>query len=141
MAKPWAAVVGILLLAALVCGTWAALSLVRAAHGKLDLTPLREGLVRSGIEHTEARSALLALRRGVVLTLVCAALLVTAVGTTWYGPVEKPPGVEVTTPSTGKVCGQLVRVSSGTLVVKTRSGEVGVRTADIAQMAAVDQCP
>lgn len=141
LAKPWAAAVGLLLLAALICGTCAALSLVRAAHGKLELIPLRGGLVRSGSDHTEARSALQALRRGVVLTIVCTALLVTAVGTTWYGSAAKPSGVEVTTPSTGKICGQLVRVSSGTLVVKTGSGEVGVRTADISQLAVVDQCP
>jgi hypothetical protein len=84
-------IVGILLLLAVGTGAAGALSLLRAAHGRpsiLDATRVQPGVIA---DHEEALAAAHALRRGIALTLVCAVLLVGAVGTTWYGPAHAKP--------------------------------------------------
>jgi hypothetical protein len=86
LAGSWAAAVGILLLASLIAGAAGALLLVRAANGRPSVVPIHEALSRSTADHVEAVAAANALRRGIALTLCCAALLVAAVGATWYGP-------------------------------------------------------
>ncbi|MCX5215736.1 hypothetical protein OG689_42025 [Kitasatospora sp. NBC_00240] len=143
LASPYDAMVGFLLLAALVAGTTAALLLLRAAHGRPAAVAIREhkdsGGSALGTDHTEALRAADALLQGVVLSLACTALLVLAVGTTWYGPAKKDPRIEVTTP-TGTRCGEVVRMTAGRLTLKTNSGEITVDLDSAAGMRAVDSC-
>ena len=80
-------------------------------------------LSRSAADHIEAVNAAAALRRGIALTLSCAALLVAAVGATWYGPGRDEPGLQITTPS-GTVCGSVVALSDGILTLRTAAGQV-----------------
>jgi hypothetical protein len=141
LATPWAVAVGALLLTALVCGAIGALSLVRAAHGRPSVSALRDLLSRRVADHTEASAAAKALRRGITLTLACTAFLVTAVAVTWYGPAASPPALQVTTPTTGTICGTVVRTDRGTLVLKTRSGEVLANLTEATAIKPVDACP
>jgi hypothetical protein len=105
----WSVAVGVLLLIALLTGALGALCLLRAAHGRAavsDSSDIQPALVA---DHQEAITSALNLRRGIALTLSCAALLVTAVGITWYGPaphasaVRAPVGVQnsATSPDLG----------------------------------------
>ena len=140
LAGAWAAWVGILLLAALIAGAGGALLLIRAANGRPSVVPAHELVTRSAADHIEAVTAAAALRRGIALTLSCAALLIAAVGATWYGPGRDRPVLQVTTPS-GTICGQVVRISHGNLTLRTAAGE---NTADLAQASAVQalaHCP
>ena len=94
VAPGWAAVIGVLLLGALIIGATGALLLIRAAHGPLP-SPTRKPSPIRAADHREARSAARALRRGVAATVSCALLLAAAVGTTWYGPERDPPSVRI----------------------------------------------
>jgi hypothetical protein len=108
LARSWAAAVGILLLAALIVGAAGALLLIRAANGRPSVMPIHAALSRSTADHVEAVAAANALRRGIALTLGCAALLVAAVGATWYGPGRDQHAGRISTP-TGAVYSPLVR--------------------------------
>jgi hypothetical protein len=103
LAPGWAALVGVLLLAALLAGAAGALLLIRAANGRPSVAAAREVRSRSASDHIEALASATALRYGIVLTVLCAALLVTAVATTWYGPERDKPAGPVST-SSGTVC-------------------------------------
>jgi len=136
----WAVAVGVGLLLALIAGAVGALLLIRAAHGIPVVTPVRKILARRAADHMEALSAAKALTAGIVLTLTCAALLVGAVATTWYGPPRDKPAVEVTTPD-GTVCGRVVRTAAGTMTLDTAAGEVPVELARASAIRAVTACP
>jgi hypothetical protein len=86
LAPGWGRLVGVLLLAALAAGVGGALQLLRAAHGRLAVTPVAALPPAPLGDHQEAVAAVRALRAGVVLVLLCTALLVAAVGVTWYAP-------------------------------------------------------
>lgn len=142
--RPYDWVVGLLLLAAIVTGASAAYLLLRAAHGRPVTRSLRDdGAPPSygalGTDHAEALSALRSLRRGLVLGLTCTAFLVAAVGTTWYGPAKDKPSIEVVTPG-GTRCGEVTRLRSGTLALKTSTGEVDVDLTTAVGIRAVDGC-
>jgi hypothetical protein len=83
--------VGVILSAALVVGTGAALALLYAAHGRPSVRVLESASEVVLADHRDALSAARALRRGIVLSLTCGALLATAVGVTWYGPADPNP--------------------------------------------------
>lgn len=93
------AVVGVLLLLALVAGAGAALALLRAAHGRPQIISLGTSAHPALDEHLEALDSATALRRGIMLAMLCGVLLASAVGTTWYGPAraaaQAPPGSAV----------------------------------------------
>jgi hypothetical protein len=138
--QAWAIGVGVLLLAAFIAGATGALSLVRAASGRLGV---REALDRRLLpdrlaDHVEALAALKSLHRGVILTLLCAGLLVTAVGTTWYGPERQPPKLKITTHE-GVACGSVLRVANGAVTV-TDGTEITIRLDQITAMQAVPSC-
>ncbi|GAB3862456.1 hypothetical protein GCM10029963_68700 [Micromonospora andamanensis] len=86
LAPGWGALVGVLLLAAIMAGVAGALALLRAAHGPLSVTSVAELPPAPLGEHREALAAARALRFGVLLVLLCTALLIAAVGVTWYAP-------------------------------------------------------
>ncbi|MGC9497765.1 hypothetical protein [Streptomyces sp. WG7] len=144
LAAPYGALVGGALLVSLVCGTAGALLLLRAAHGApgmVSLAPDTAPAARLRADaHVETLRAVRALRLGVLLTLVCGAALVGAVALTWYGPVQEGPRLLVRTSSAAH-CGQSLRVTDGGLVLKTETGEVTVRLADIVSLGPVDVCP
>ncbi|MEU3355187.1 hypothetical protein [Streptomyces sp. NPDC037389] len=137
LASPWHIVVGAALLAALLVGTVGALQLLRAANGRPTVLHRREFDTGTALDHAEALAT--ALRAGTVLTLACAALLVTAVGITWYGPGRNGPALQVTTP-TGTLCGTHIGTDSGTLTLQTDSGKVQVDLRSATGIRAVGQC-
>ncbi|MFF2517678.1 hypothetical protein [Streptomyces sp. NPDC058086] len=145
LASPYDAFVGCVLLAALIAGTAAALLLLRAAHGRPVAVDLRDPRAvhgsgsLAGADHVETLLAFRALNWGLALALTCTALLVTAVGMTWYGPAMKKPVIEVVTP-TGVRCGSVVRMEAGRLTLKTAVGEVTVDLERAEGMRAVDSC-
>ncbi|MFF7241760.1 hypothetical protein [Streptomyces collinus] len=136
----WAAAVGLLLLAALVCGAFGAMQLLLAAHGRPRALDLPSALPVALLEQQEAADAARQLRRGISLTLLCTALLVAAVGATWYGPAKENGLMRLDTPG-AKVCGTVQRVGDGKAVVKTSEGEVVVPLATLLSMASVSDCP
>jgi len=143
LARSWAVWVGILLLVALIAGASGALLLIRAANGRPSVVPVRGLLPRGAADHIEALAAASALRRGIVLTLCCAALLVAAVGGTWYGPGRNEPILpilQITTPN-GTVCGSVVDVSHGRLTLRTAAGEVTADLGAASAVQAVANCP
>ena len=130
LAGPWNVIVGITLLAALLAGIVAALSLLRAAHGRPAMTAIADALPATVADHVEAANAVGALRRGIVMSLACAALLVAAVATTWYGPAKSDPQLEITT-STMTACGTVTQLSSGVITVRTGVGEIPFNLAEV----------
>jgi hypothetical protein len=144
LAGSWAAWVGILLLAALIAGAAGALLLIRAANGRPSAVPAHKLRSRSAADHIEADAAARALRRGIALTLCCAALLVAAVGATWYGPgLDKPvhkPVLQITNPS-GTFCGSVVGLSHDNLTLKTAAGEVTTDLEEASAVQALARCP
>lgn len=140
LADGWAVAVGLLLLAALVCGAVAATQLLLAAHGRPRVVDLEAMPPRAIQEQREAVDAAGQLRRGIVLTLLCTALLVAAVGATWYGPAKKSGLIRFQTQG-AQVCGTVKRLSAGEAVIKTGDGEVVVRLSTVLSMAPVDECP
>jgi hypothetical protein len=144
LATPYAVVVGSLLLAALVTGSAAALMVMRAAHGRpYSATMPARTAARGPAEvarWAEASASERALRRGVVLSFACMAMLAAAVGTTWYGPAKDKPRVEVRFPNGDRTCGEVVSMSAGRLVLTTT---LGTRTVDLTGadgLAAVATC-
>lgn len=135
-----AAVVGVLLLLALLAGAAGALYLLRAANGRPAVVAVSDLAPGPIAEHHEAQASTHALRRGIALSLTCAALLTAAVGTTWYGPARERPQVELTT-NDGPVCGSVVRIESGRVVLRTAAGERVVELSRLESMRAVDSCP
>lgn len=139
LAPGWAVVVGVLLLVALLVGAAGALLLIRAAHGRPAIASTETIPPGRVADHLEALAAATVLRRGITLTLVCAAFLIAAVATTWYGPERDKPALRITTPG-GVVCGSVVRVDRGTLVLKTAAGEIATDLTTASAVQAVGTC-
>lgn len=142
--QPYAAIVGVLLLLALILGGGAAFLLLRAAHGRPAAVALRQadgsGSTVMGLDHAEALAAARALRAGLTLALVAAGLLCAAVAITWYGPVASSgPQLEVLLP-TGPVCGTVVEVSGGSLILDTEHGRVAVPLGQALSLHPVPEC-
>ncbi|WFE54713.1 hypothetical protein [Micromonospora sp. WMMD1155] len=140
LASPWAVLVGVLLLASLLAGAYAAMRLLRAAHGLPEL--VERAVVRSRIaaDHDEAVRAQRALRDGIGAFAACSALLIAAVAVTWYGPAKEAQRVRVVV--TGEtVCGTVVRVGAGTLVLKTPHGERTIDLNAVSGLSPADACP
>ncbi|MEU1787245.1 hypothetical protein AB0H03_12655 [Streptomyces sparsogenes] len=140
VAAPWHIVIGCLLLAALLVGALGAYWLLRAHNGKPALTPVDFSTSTVTQDHLTARAALGDLRRGIAATLLCTALLVAAVGTTWYGPEKSGPKLRLRTPGT-TLCGSAATAADGRLSLSTKSGRVTVDPADVLTVEPVEQCP
>ncbi|EIV91769.1 hypothetical protein [Frankia sp. QA3] len=140
LTAPWNAVVGFLLLAALLAGAGGALRLLSAAHGRPVVVARRTLGSELARTHAEAIRAAAALRQGIVLVFGCAALLVAAVAVTWYGPGRSQPRLVVALPA-GQVCGEVVRVGSGRLTLRTNGGEVEVDLRAATGIRPVATCP
>ncbi|WP_284744156.1 hypothetical protein [Amycolatopsis sp. RTGN1] len=140
LAPAWARWVGLLLLFAILAGATGALLLIRAAHGRPAVTAIRQLPSSRAADHIEALASAVALRWGIIATLGCALLLVSAVAATWYGPERDKLAVRVTTPA-GVTCGSVVRLDHGTLVLKTDAGEVTTDLNIASTITAVAKCP
>jgi hypothetical protein len=140
LARPWAAAAGLLLLAAFLAGVAGALLLIRAAAGFPVLTPVSRLRSRSADDHTEAKGAVWALQAGIALTVICAGLLVAAVGVTWYGPGRTPPALQITTPA-GTRCGTLLQLNRGRATVAGRGGTSTVTLQPGDTVRPVTGCP
>jgi hypothetical protein len=136
----WAVLAGLALVAAFTVGAMAALSLLRAAHGRPWLSKVDELLPGVLGDHQETVAAGRALLRGVVLALVCTVLLVIAVALTWYGPPREGPMLEVRT-AEGTFCGTAIRTDAGVLSLRTGAGEVRVDLGEARSLRPVGQCP
>ncbi|MFF9091306.1 hypothetical protein ACF1BE_34095 [Streptomyces sp. NPDC014991] len=116
------------------------MQLLLAAHGRPRALDLPSALPQVLLEQQEAAAAARQLRRGIVLTLLCTALLVAAVGATWYGSGKEKGLMRFNTPG-AKVCGTVQRVSGGEAVVRTSDGDVVVPLTTLLSMAPVSDCP
>ena len=139
LAVTWAIGAGVALLAAFLAGAAGALLLIRAANGQPAITHVRRLLTRTAADHEEALAAASALRGGIALTLACSAFLVTAVGLAWYAP-PRIPGLQVTTPA-GTLCGSLLQLSEGKLMIDTATGAVTLNQTQPSTVQPVDGCP
>jgi hypothetical protein len=139
LAVTWAIAAGAALLAAFLGGAAGALLLIRAANGRPTVARVRNLVTRAAADHAEALSAASALRTGIALTLACSALLVTAVGLTWYGPARSP-ALQITSP-VGTHCGSLLQLDQGKLIIDTATGPVMLDRTQPAMIQPVTTCP
>ncbi|MER7486595.1 hypothetical protein ABTY20_12000 [Streptomyces sp. NPDC126497] len=120
---PWTRVtVAVLLVAALTGLVAATVLAVRAAAGTPGEEILLTGEGLREWTRTEVGDVGRRIRWAALLTSAALALLVTALGFTWFGPVPEPakPTVRVVTRS-GSLCGELVGTAGGDVVVKGES--------------------
>lgn len=142
----YAAVAGCLLLASLIVGAASAVLIMRAAHGRPYALALRKvadspvGNLAEAARRAEASASERALLWGVTLCFCCAALLVGAVGVTWYGPGNSTALIEVQLSNGTRQCGEIVSLTAGRLTLKTSLGQVPVNLAQADGIAAVDSC-
>jgi hypothetical protein len=141
-----AVIVGVLLLAALVSGSTAAVLLMRAAHGRPWAVAVGH-VIDSAAEDpamagrlAEADASARSLSRGVVLSFLCTALLCAAVGLTWYGPAKDKPRIEVRSANGTLQCGEVVSVAAGRLTLKTPQGQIVVDLTRADGLRAVESC-
>ncbi|MFE8911883.1 hypothetical protein [Streptomyces globisporus] len=135
-----AALVGVLLLSALLVGAAGAWMLLRAAHGRPAVVAFAELPPEPVHQHQEALTSARLLRRGIVATLAFTALLVAGLAVTWYGPEKAAPALQVDQRDGVSLCGTVVRARAGTLVLKTPSGERTVRLDETVGLRPVPSC-
>jgi hypothetical protein len=116
----WSAIVGLLLLASLIAGAGAALALLRASHGRPGLVATADLSSSIASDHIEAVASARALRSGILLGFLCMALLIAAVGTTWYGPERDAPRLQITNGTTN-ACGTVIAIRDGKVTLKNGS--------------------
>lgn len=139
LAASWGAAVGVLLITAVSVGGIAAVQLLWAAHGRPRVRDRLSARSVMAADHAEALRGARFLAHGIGLSLLCAALLVTAVAVTWYGPAKDPPKLRV---SVGEqvLCGSVVGVRAGSLTLRTDLGERHVELARTDGLQAVESC-
>ncbi len=133
-------IVGVLLVLALLAGAIGALLLLRASFGKPSVVDVNKLSTAQIYAHQEALASARALRLGIAATLACAALLVGAVGTTWYGPPSAAPSLVVDTGGE-TLCGSVASVYGGVLVLDTAAGPRDIRLGELTGMTPVGSCP
>lgn len=135
----WGAVVGALLLISLIAGACAALALLRASHGRPALVTTAGLSSEVAADHIEVLASVRALRTGIALAFLCAALLVAAVGMTWYGPERDAPFLQAREGGvTG--CGTVTGVSGGKLTLKDHNRVTTFDLTGIDDLRPVDSC-
>lgn len=135
-----AALVGVLLLSALLVGAAGAWLLLRAAHGRPTVVTFADLPPAPVHDHQEALASARLLRRGIVATFAFTALLVAGLAFTWYGPEKASPALRIDQLDGVSLCGTVVRAGAGTLVLKTPSGERTVRLDETVGLQPVPSC-
>lgn len=130
----FAIAVGGLLLVAVVTACVAAVFLFRAAYGRLETV---SGAVT---DHKLAVQTIHDLRTGLWWALAGTALLLGAVGVTWYGPSADGPRLEVVDAGGTSWCGEPVRTGAGILTLKVRGQEVQIDLMKANQVMPVESC-
>ncbi|WP_329282296.1 hypothetical protein [Streptomyces sp. NBC_01451] len=145
LAPGWSVAAGVMLVAALSVGAVGAFCLLRAAHGRpyarrLSATGDATGRPVEVEDHDEALASARVLRAGITLTCLCTVLLVTAVGVTWYAPPRDPPGLMIRQGTT-TLCGEVVSVRRGKVVVKIDGVAMTVDLSRAESVTPVASCP
>lgn len=145
LAPGYATFAGASLLVAVLAGGIGAMWILRAAHGSLSTSAMKDvaaGRSRDPIRDVdikEAQESARALTLGGWAIGICAGFLVLAVGVTWYGPTKDQPQIAVTTPA-GDGCGKVVRLRDGELTLKTSAGEQEIVLANATGLRVVEKC-
>ncbi|MER6560686.1 hypothetical protein ABT300_23730 [Streptomyces sp. NPDC001027] len=139
----WSVAAGVLLVAALSVGAVGAFCLLRAAHGRpyacrLSATDDATGRPVEVEDHDEALASACVLRAGITLTCLCTALLVTAVGLTWYVALRGPPGLMIRQGTT-TLCGEVVSARRGMVKIDGVAMTVALSRAE--SVTPVASCP
>ena len=123
-------VLGILMLLALVCAAVGALLAMLAAFGLPTLYRLTgDALEFSRIREEQTTQASRNLRLAVVFSCLTLLFLASASAVNFYGPLAAaslPPMLQVSTPQSGTVCGELVSSSAGRVTIDTSTGQVEI---------------
>ncbi len=139
--EDWAKVtVAVLLAAAFAALVAATMLAIRAASGTPGSEILLTGEdLREWTRH-EVQAVGRRIRGAAALTVLALAVLVTALGFTWFGPDAKAakPMVEVVGPA-GKLCGELVGSADGELIVKGREVQ-RVTLSRVVSVSPVEKC-
>jgi hypothetical protein len=135
-----AVLVGLLLLCALIVGAFGGLVLLRAAYGRPTVSRIDQLPPASVADHREALESTRRLQRGIGATLACAALLISAVALTWYGPPNSGSELQFERMNGPSVCGTVVRVAGGNVVMKTSAGERTLPWSSVVGMKPVSSC-
>ncbi len=133
--------VGVALLAAVICAAAGAYLAMRAAYGMPTIQQLSgstEELV--DFERASAVKAMGELRWAVRLTFATLALLVTAIGVTWYVPPSPPAMVQIVTRDGASVCGTLQHASATDISVEHGGQVSGVPTSALGMLRVVRGC-
>lgn len=130
-----AAGVGVLLLLSLGIALVAVHFLFRAAYGRLR--PVPPGTT----DHELAVETMADLRSGLRWAATGTAVLVCAVGLTWYGPAAQGPRLHVVDSTSVSWCGDPVRTLAGVLTLNSAGQEVQIDLATARQLQAVASCP
>ncbi|MEU8041155.1 hypothetical protein [Streptosporangium sp. NPDC049078] len=139
--EDWAKVtVAILLTAAFAALVAATMLAIRAASGTPGSEILLTGEDLQEWTRHEVRAVGQRIRGAAALTVLALAMLVTALGFTWFGPDAKAAKsmVEVVGPA-GRLCGELIGSADGELIIKER-GLRRVTLSRVISVSPVEKC-
>src|SRR5215203_3287062 len=114
LALLWKVLVGVFLLAALICAAVGAYYALRAAYGWPEHVPTDQ--LRKW-RYQRSEDAVDDLGRARTLTFITLGLLVVAIGLTWYGPTDPPAFVNAAW-ADETVCGKLIDSNETELLIK-----------------------
>lgn len=130
----WARSVGICLAVAALLATIAAYQLFRASFG-----PLR-ALADNVTDHQEATATMRALTCGLGVSVLAFAVLLGAVGATWYGPSADGPAIAVTDQDGTVWCGEPQETRGGELVLSVDGQRVKFDFDTVLLLEAIETC-
>lgn len=145
LASPFAVVVGVAFVLAVIAGAVAALATMRAAHGRPLMTSLAAAATNAQTgdalsEHTEARRSIRALALGLSFAGVSTLSLLIALGTIWYAPTGVSAALAVIDDAGTSWCGTVTRVTNGAAILQTEDGIVRVDLGTAQSLHAVTEC-
>lgn len=129
-----AVTIGALLVLVCICVLVAATQIFRAAFGSLKPSKLTR------TDHEEAESSMSALRRGLIAAFGGFALLVVAVGITWYWPAPPPPALQVIEVNGQVHCARSLRIAGTQAILSTPDGDIAVRVSSIQFVDPASDC-
>jgi hypothetical protein len=138
---PVQVLVGVLLLAALVLAGVGTFLGMRAAYG-LPRATVVDATLEELLEQAHARAArsVQDMRRALWLTFATLALLVAAIGVTWYGPTAPAATARLVTSDGTVLCGHLTRADATSFVLRVGGVAVTVPRSSTRSLTAADTC-